>query len=122
MKKKYRILCFDIDGVICKTIDSKYKTSKPIKKNIEVINSLYLKGYYIKLFTARYMGRTKDNKNLAEKKAKNLTISQLREWNVKYNKIYCGKISYDLIIDDKSIFHSNKWAQKINKYLKKNVV
>ena len=31
------------------------------------------------------------------------------------------KISYDLIIDDKSIFHSNKWAQKINKYLK-NVV
>ena len=68
------------------------------------------------------MGRTKDNKNLAEKKAKNLTISQLREWNVKYNKIYFGKISYDLIIDDKSIFHSNKWAQKINKYLKKNVV
>ena len=31
MKKKY-IFCFDIDNVICKTINKNYKTSKPNKK------------------------------------------------------------------------------------------
>ena len=55
MKKK--IFCFDIDGVICKTRNRNYKNSKPIKKNIDIINKLYDEGNYIKLFTSRYMGR-----------------------------------------------------------------
>ena len=118
MIEKKKTICFDIDGVICKTKNSNYKNSKPIKKNINLINSLFYKGYCIKIFTARYMGRTNDNKRLAELKAKNLTINQLKKWKVKYNKIYFGKISYDLIIDDKSIFHNNKWTHNINKYLK----
>ena len=36
MKKKY-IFCFDIDNVICKTINKNYKTSKPNKKSIKKI-------------------------------------------------------------------------------------
>ena len=59
MKKKY-IFCFDIDNVICKTINKNYKTSKPNKKAISKINELYENGDFIKLFTARYMGRNKD--------------------------------------------------------------
>ena len=27
-----KILCFDLDGVICKTVGNNYKDSKPIKK------------------------------------------------------------------------------------------
>jgi len=32
--------CFDIDGVICRTIKSNYKSSKPNHKVIKVINKL----------------------------------------------------------------------------------
>ena len=38
MKKK--IFIFDLDNTICKTINSDYKNSKPIKKTINLINKL----------------------------------------------------------------------------------
>ena len=65
-----KTICFDIDNTICKTIKSNYKRSIPIKKNIEFINYLYDKGYIIKIFTSRYMGRTSDNLKEAKKKLK----------------------------------------------------
>ena len=34
IKKEY-LFCFDIDNVICKTINKNYKTSKPNKKAIK---------------------------------------------------------------------------------------
>ena len=118
MLKKKKTICFDIDGVICETKNGNYKNSKPIKKNINLINSLFYKGYHIKLFTARFMGRTNDNKVLAKKKAKILTINQLKKWKVQYSSIHFGKISYDLFIDDKSLFFKKNWKQ----YLKKKLV
>ena len=43
---KLKIVCFDIDNVICQTNAKKeYSKSKPIKKNIKVINEIYNKGY-----------------------------------------------------------------------------
>ena len=69
--KRNRVICFDIDGVICKTSLNNYKNSIPIKKNIKIINELYKRGYFIKLFTARFMGRTNDNQKLAKSKARN---------------------------------------------------
>ncbi len=113
MKKK--IICFDIDGVICKTLRGNYKNSKPIKKNIEVINSLDKGKYKIILYTARFMGRTSNNKIKAENLAKNLTLKQLKKWNVKFDEVYFGKPSYDVVVDDKAIFFKKDW----NKFLKK---
>ena len=78
-----KILCFDIDNIICKTYNSNYKKSKPIIKNIKCINDLYDQGHTIKIFTARYMGRTNDNLTQAKKKAKKITLSQLKKWKVK---------------------------------------
>ena len=49
-----KIIMFDIDDTIAKTINANYSKSKPIKKRINQINKLYEKGYYIKIFTARY--------------------------------------------------------------------
>ena len=66
MKKK--IICFDLDNTIFKTYKNHYKSSKPIKKNLNFVNLLYDKGYYIKIFTSRFMGRSNENKKLAEKK------------------------------------------------------
>ena len=50
------------------------------------------------------MGRSKNNRLLAEKKAKQLTLNQLKKWKVNFHEIFFGKPSYDFVIDDKSIF------------------
>lgn len=117
MKKKY---CFDIDGVICKTNKSKYKNSKPNLKIIELINQLYKKNIII-IHTARYMGRSKDNQRKASQRAKKITLSQLKKWNVKYHKIFFGKPSYDYVVDDKSILINLKLNKKISKILAQNL-
>jgi hypothetical protein len=109
-------ICFDIDGVICDTIKSNYKKSTPIIKNIKIINKLY-KNNIIILYTARCMGRTNDNLKRAEKIIKIFTISQLKNWKVKYHKIFFGKPSYDLVIDDRSLFFKKNWNKKLNNYL-----
>ena len=38
-----KTFCFDLDGVICKTKKNNYKSAKPIKKIITLINKLYIK-------------------------------------------------------------------------------
>ena len=65
-KMKKKIICFDLDNVICKTKKNFYDHSVPIKKSIDVVNELDDKGSYIKIFTARY-GKYKGNKNIIKK-------------------------------------------------------
>jgi len=110
-----KTICFDIDNTICKTEKNYYKKSRPIKIIIKTINDLYAKGYIIKLYTARGMGSSNDNKKVAEKKNKKITIAQLKKWKLNYHKIFFGKPSADLYIDDKSIFFQDKWYKDINK-------
>ena len=102
---KYKKICFDIDGVICKVrSDNDYKKSKPIKKNIQLINSLYKKKFKIILFTSRFMGRNNDDTIKAKKMGYEFTKNQLRKWGLDYHKLVMGKPSYDLFIDDKCLF------------------
>jgi capsule biosynthesis phosphatase len=116
---KLKTICFDIDNVICKTeFNNKYHKSKPIKKNINLINKLYDKGFIIILYTARYMGRCKGNIKKVEKLIKPLTLKQLRDWKVKYHDIYFGKPSFDLFIDDKSLFFKKDWSKLLREKLK----
>ena len=117
MKNLTKSICFDIDNVICKTIKSNYKKSKPIKKNIKFINHLYDQGHTIKIFTARYMGRTGDNAAEAKKKAKKITLNQLKKWKVKFHKIYFGKPSSDFYIDDKNLNFKSNWIKHLKKLL-----
>ena len=81
------ILCFDIDNVICKTKGNNYKKSIPKKNVIRKINELYDKGHYIKLFTARYMGRSNDKISIAKKRGYAFTKKQLKKWNINYHKL-----------------------------------
>ena len=99
MKKK--ILCFDLDNVLCKTYRNYYKQSKPIKKNINFVNKLYETGYYIKIFTARFMGRNNDNIKNAKKQGLVLTKKQLSNWNVKYHKSLFFKINWIVNLKNK---------------------
>ena len=119
-KKNLKSICFDIDGVICTlTKYNNYKKSKPIKKNIVFINNLHDQGYKITLFTARYMGRYKNNRVKAEKKIKKLTIEQLDKWKLKYDQVFFGKPSYDIMVDDKSLFFKKNWIKEMKNFLKK---
>tara|TARA_B100001564_G_C20513369_1_gene611659 strand:- start:98 stop:442 length:345 start_codon:yes stop_codon:yes gene_type:complete len=112
--KKFKKICFDIDGVICKTKNNNYKGSKPLRKSINLINKLFDEGHTIIIFTARFMGRNKDRINLAKKQGFQMTKKQLQNWNVKYHKLIFGKPSFDLIIDDKSYNFKKNWVTKIN--------
>ena len=55
--------------------------------------------------------------NKSKKYIKPLTLKQLKNWGVKYHKIYFGKPSFDLFIDDKSLFFSKNWEKLLKKKL-----
>ena len=117
VKKKRKKICFDIDGVIFKRKNNNYKKSKPIKRNIKLINLFFDKNFEIIIYTARFMGRNKDQISKAKKQGYNFTKNQLKKWNLKYDRLIFGKPSFDLFIDDKSIFFKKSWS---NLLLKKN--
>tara|TARA_B100001250_G_C19737606_1_gene761510 strand:+ start:171 stop:542 length:372 start_codon:yes stop_codon:yes gene_type:complete len=117
MKKKKKTICFDIDNVLCSTKNSKYLSSKPKIQAIKKINQLYKEGYKIIFFTSRFMGRTNNNTKKAYSLGFQLTTNQLKEWRVKYHKLIMGKPSYDLIVDDLSIYFKRSWIKDIDRYL-----
>ncbi|MDC3288569.1 phosphoheptose isomerase [Candidatus Pelagibacter sp.] len=119
MENKKKILCFDLDNTLCLTIGNDYKNAKPIKKNIKFVNYLYKKDYYIKIFTARFMGRSKENINLAKKKGLKLTQNQIKKWGLNCHELIMGKPTYDLFVDDKAVFFNKNWPQEIKKILSK---
>ena len=116
---KNKKVCFDIDGIICHTKNSDYRKSKPIKKNINFINKLYEQGFAINIYTARFMGRNKDNVALAKKEGYKFTLLQLKKWNVKYNNLFFGKPSSDIYIDDKDLNFKKNWIKILQKKIYK---
>jgi hypothetical protein len=112
-----KIICFDLDNVICKTYKSDYHNSKPIKKNIQFIKLLFRKGFVIKIFTSRYMGRNKENVIKSRKNGYKFTLKQLKLWKVPFHFLIFGKPSYDFIIDDKSLHFKKNWIKDLRKKL-----
>ena len=116
MNKK--ILCFDLDGVICTTVKKNYLGAKPDKKVIKLINELS-KDYFIKIYTSRYMGRNNDNILKAKRQGYKSTFKQLKNWGLNFHELKMGKTSYDLIVDDKALGFNRNWYSNIKKVLKK---
>ena len=110
---KTKTFAIDIDGVICLTKKSDYLGSKPNISAINKVNKLYDGGNKIIIFTARYMGRHKNNVSKAKEEGYELTVQQLKEWNVKYHELIMGKPSYDIIIDDKAYNYNENWIKKL---------
>ena len=110
MKKK--IFCFDLDNTLCTTKGNNYKNSKPKKKAIDTLNHLYEKGHIIKIYTARFMGRSNDNlKNY--KKLYSEVSKQLKTFGINYHKLFLSKPSADVYIDDKAFGYNNLWIKKL---------
>jgi hypothetical protein len=42
---------------------------------------------------------------------------QLKKWKLKYHKLIFGKPSFDVYIDDKSIFFKKNWSFLLKKKL-----
>ena len=97
------IYVFDIDNTICETVNSDYENSIPIKERIDSINELYENGHTIIFNTARGMGRTKNNILLVYEMFFEMTKNQLDNWGVKYDKLFMGKPSGDVYVDDKGV-------------------
>jgi len=94
---------FDIDGTICSNTDGEYGEAKPIQSRIDKVNELYDEGNTIVFHTARGMGRTENNALMAHRLFFFLTEAQLRDWGVKYHKLFMGKPSGNLYVDDKGV-------------------
>ena len=113
LKKDIKTYAFDIDGVICNTVNGNYHQAIPNEKAIKKINEIYLNGNKVIIFTARFMGRTNNDVKKAESLGYNETLTQLKKWGVKFHKLYMGKPSYDIFIDDKAYNYNDDWIKKI---------
>lgn len=119
MKNKKIILCFDIDNVLCFTNKNNYEFSKPNLKAINLVNHLYRKGYYIKIFTARFMGRNNENLKKAKLQGYKFTKKQLDKWGLNYHKLIFGKPSYHIFVDDKCLGFKKNWTINFENNIKK---
>ena len=93
----------DIDGTICSDSFGQYEKAIPIESRIELINKLFQEGNRIIFFTARGMGSSGNNVELAKLKWFDFTKTQLEAWGVNYHELFLGKPAADQYIDDKGI-------------------
>lgn len=96
-------IVFDLDGTLCTNTEGEYKDAKPLYERIAVVNSHYSAGDHITIMTARGMGRTNNNVDLAKELFEELTKKQLFDWGVNYHSLILGKPSADLYVDDKGV-------------------
>ena len=106
-----KIIAFDLDDVLCYRTSNegdleKYKSCKPIKSMINILNKCKSKGYKIIIYTSRGMTVFKGNRDLIYDNLFDTTTKQLKEWGVNYDQLIMGKVHYDLLIDDKALNNS----------------
>ena len=118
-----KTIAFDLDDVICchhpdydEVGVDKYYHCEPIESGVELVSEYYDKGYRIIIYTARGMGAYKGNVNLVYERLYDLTFNHLNEWGVKFHRLVMGKLSYDLLIDDKAISSFLATRERIEEY------
>ena len=99
------IYCFDIDGTICTNTEGKYQDAEPFLDIIKKVNILFNEGHTIYFYTAR--GATTGIN------WETTTKEQLKKWGVNYHKLFLGKPTADLYIDDKCI-NIKDWLKRNN--------
>jgi len=105
-----KIIAIDLDDTICNRPPNvehlgpdKYKHCEPIKEMVNLVNSLYDKGYTINIYTARGMTQYKGDLIKIHHHIYQMTLDSLTEWGVKHHGLFLGKIVYDYFIDDKAM-------------------
>ena len=62
------------------------------------------------------MGRYEDDIKKANRYGYTKTKNQLKKWKIKYHKLFLGKPSSDIYIDDKSYGYNRSWKKKLLKF------
>ena len=112
-----KVICFDLDGVICNQTEGDYENAVPDKEAIEVINRLFDEGNRIIISTSRFMGRNNNNVIETYKNGYEFTLKQLKAWKVKFHELHMGKQRYDVLVDDRSVFFENDWKKIYQKLI-----
>tara|TARA_R110000803_G_scaffold109914_3_gene178269 strand:+ start:1491 stop:1811 length:321 start_codon:yes stop_codon:yes gene_type:complete len=94
---------FDLDGTLCTTTDGDYNVARPLGNRIARVNQLFDSGHDITIYTARGMGRNKNNQVAAITQFYDMTLLQLHSWGVKFHDLRLGKPSGDIYVDDKGM-------------------
>lgn len=113
-------ICFDIDGCLCTQTEGDYEAAQPNHKAIKLVNKLYKEGYWIVLYTARFMGRNNNNIKTTYEEGCDFTKNQLASWGVLYHDLVMGKPPADVVVDDRAVFFKDDWGlieQQIRKKL-----
>jgi mannose-6-phosphate isomerase-like protein (cupin superfamily) len=84
----------ELDNTLCNTINGDYNNSKPIVERITKVNKLKEEGHYIAIWTER-----------GGIDYRELTLQQLIEWNIHYDKLFFEKPDFD----DKSFNIDTLW-------------
>ena len=105
-------LAFDIDNTIVLFDDNRdYVNFKPDTEIVDMINKLYDDGHTIILYTARGMTSCGPNKISIEIVPP--LIENLSKIGLKYHELVTHKISYDFLIDDKTL-SPDKFKELVN--------
>ena len=118
-----KTIAFDLDDVICwhspeydKLGVEKYLYCEPIDSAIDMVNEYFDSGNKVIIYTARGMNLYKGNLNLIYENLYDLTYDQLLDWGLKFHRLVMGKLSYDVLIDDKVINSRFATRERIEKY------
>ena len=94
----------DLDGTICTQEKSgEYHLAKPIKKVVDDLKTLRMRGVYIIIYTARGMTTYRGNVNKVMEAYDRDTRLWLRENEVPYDELVFGKPAGDVYVDDKAV-------------------
>jgi len=101
-----QVVLVDVDETVCfYPNERQYDKAEPCNKNIQKINDLYDKGWYVIYWTAR---GGSDKSKAAGRCYYDFTWNQLESWGCKFHDLSTGskgkyiKPACDLVIDDKS--------------------
>jgi len=105
------IYCIDIDGTLTEPHKGTPFEAIPIPSRIEKINKLFDEGATIYLMTARgfvhsstrYPDDILAQQREADYHVRSRTEKQLKEWGVKYTKLFFGKPRAWVYVDDRAI-------------------
>jgi hypothetical protein len=87
--------CFDIDGTLCSNTEGAYECAEPFPEVVAEVNRLHAEGHVILLQTARGATTGIDWREVTER--------QMAEWKVNYHKLFVGKPTADIYVDDKAL-------------------
>lgn len=97
-------IAIDIDGTICEEKGTFERAmAKPIPEALNVIKRLKKAGHTIIFFTARGWPEY------------NITVDWLERHDFPFDQLICGKINYDVFIEDRS--ELPEWDKIKEKYL-----